>query len=147
MYYKIMQWCNMPTSSALRIANNKIGEIWNAQNAHLHMEMKDTHSTFLNKQVRNAFALQHSMFETDQLLFSMPLQDQLDGSQDAKRMWSELVKIAMHDFTTIHKSTPSQRTISSYFTSTTESIVTSPHDNNSQVTNEPGDANYMPTLI
>eukprot|EP00957_Ditylum_brightwellii_P205475 15344053-Ditylum_brightwellii.AAC.1 len=42
--------------------------------------MADTYSTILNKQVRNAFALQHSMSETDQLLFHMPLQDQLNDS-------------------------------------------------------------------
>eukprot|EP00957_Ditylum_brightwellii_P186238 14178103-Ditylum_brightwellii.AAC.1 len=26
MYYKIMQWCNMSTYSALRVANDEIGE-------------------------------------------------------------------------------------------------------------------------
>eukprot|EP00957_Ditylum_brightwellii_P019615 1480078-Ditylum_brightwellii.AAC.1 len=51
--------------------------------------MADTYSTFLNKQVRKAFILQHSLAETDQLLFHMPLQDGLQYNHDAKAMWLE----------------------------------------------------------
>eukprot|EP00957_Ditylum_brightwellii_P177547 13523605-Ditylum_brightwellii.AAC.1 len=57
-------------------------QIWNTWNVHLHTEMTDTYSTILNKQVRKAFALQHSISETDQFLFHMPLQDQLKCHHD-----------------------------------------------------------------
>eukprot|EP00957_Ditylum_brightwellii_P056784 4303627-Ditylum_brightwellii.AAC.1 len=76
--------------------------IWNAQSAHLHKEMTDTHSTFLNEQVRKYFAFQHFMAETNQLLFHMPLQDQLQYNHDAKAMWLESVNIVFHDFTVTH---------------------------------------------
>eukprot|EP00957_Ditylum_brightwellii_P149696 11399756-Ditylum_brightwellii.AAC.1 len=62
-------------------------QIWNARNAHLHTEMADTYSTILNKQVRKAFALQHSISKTDQRLSHMPLQDQLKCHHDTKAMW------------------------------------------------------------
>eukprot|EP00957_Ditylum_brightwellii_P162075 12339534-Ditylum_brightwellii.AAC.1 len=38
---------------------------WNARNAHLHTEMAEMHSSILDKQVRKAFSLKHSMFATD----------------------------------------------------------------------------------
>eukprot|EP00957_Ditylum_brightwellii_P031826 2413167-Ditylum_brightwellii.AAC.1 len=76
--------------------------------------MADPNSTFLNKQVRKAFALQHSIAEIDQLLFHMPLQDRLQCNHDAKAMWLESVNIAVHDFTVTHGQSPSQLIITSF---------------------------------
>eukprot|EP00957_Ditylum_brightwellii_P086653 6593423-Ditylum_brightwellii.AAC.1 len=77
--------------------------------------MAEMYSTTLNKQVKKAFALQHSMFETDQLLFHMPRQDQLKCHHDTKAMWLESVKVAVHDFTVVHKRSLSRLTITSFF--------------------------------
>eukprot|EP00957_Ditylum_brightwellii_P122461 9338353-Ditylum_brightwellii.AAC.1 len=54
--------------------------IWNARNAHLHTEMAQTTNNILDKQVRKAFALKHSMFASDHLLFSINLTEWLMSS-------------------------------------------------------------------
>ena len=89
--------------------------VWNSRNAHLHTDMMSTYGSVLNLQIRRAFRLRHSMFSTDQLLFHMSLQDRLLTSPTSKAMWLESVKIAVHDFTIIHKRSPCQRTITDFF--------------------------------
>eukprot|EP00957_Ditylum_brightwellii_P049241 3736509-Ditylum_brightwellii.AAC.1 len=123
-------------------------QIWNAQNAHLHTEMVDTYSTLLNKQVRKTFALQHSMSDTDQLLFHMPLQDQLQCHHDAKAMWLESVNIAVHDFTVTHGGSLSQPTIISFFQHVSQVIQPQTTDIIEQVTNNTeDDTDLMVPLI
>eukprot|EP00957_Ditylum_brightwellii_P054824 4155066-Ditylum_brightwellii.AAC.1 len=61
--------------------------------------MAESHSSTLDKQVRQAFSLQQSMFATDQLLFHMPLADRLSTSTESKMLWLQSVSIAVYDFT------------------------------------------------
>ena len=77
--------------------------IWNAQNAHLHSEMEESHFSTLDKQVRKAFSLQHLMFESDRLLFHLPLADRLQTSHESKALWLQSVSIAIHNFTIVHE--------------------------------------------
>eukprot|EP00957_Ditylum_brightwellii_P164690 12539328-Ditylum_brightwellii.AAC.1 len=63
--------------------------------------MEESHFSILDKQVRKAFSLQHSMFESDQLLFHMPLADRLQTSHESKALWLQSVSIAIHDFTIV----------------------------------------------
>eukprot|EP00957_Ditylum_brightwellii_P148667 11318696-Ditylum_brightwellii.AAC.1 len=77
--------------------------------------MEVSHSSTLDKQVRKALSHQHSMFETDQLLFHMPLVDRLNTSTESKALWLQSVSIAVHDFTVVHERTPCQPTITIYF--------------------------------
>eukprot|EP00957_Ditylum_brightwellii_P079429 6040476-Ditylum_brightwellii.AAC.3 len=93
-------------------------QIWNARNMHLHTEMAESYSSTLDKQVRKAFSLQHLMFVTDQPLFHMPLTDRLHTSTESKALWLRSVPIAIHDFTVVHRRTPCQPTITTYFQST-----------------------------
>eukprot|EP00957_Ditylum_brightwellii_P175685 13377046-Ditylum_brightwellii.AAC.1 len=93
--------------------------IWNARNAHLHTEMAQTTNNILDKQVWKDFALKHSMFASDRLLFSIDLTKWLRSSPESKHLWLEAVKIAIHDFTGVHKCTLSQRVVASFFSSTT----------------------------
>eukprot|EP00957_Ditylum_brightwellii_P012209 922330-Ditylum_brightwellii.AAC.1 len=90
-------------------------DIWNARNAHLHTEMADTNKNILNLQVRKAFALKHSMFASDRLLFHLDLTKRLMTSPESKRLWLESVKITMHDFKVVHKRTPAQSVITDFF--------------------------------
>eukprot|EP00957_Ditylum_brightwellii_P030610 2319769-Ditylum_brightwellii.AAC.1 len=76
-------------------------------------------NNIINIQVRRAFALRHSIFATDWLLFHMPLAGCLRCLNESKRNWLESVCIAVHDFTVIHKRSPSQRTITQFFQPTT----------------------------
>eukprot|EP00957_Ditylum_brightwellii_P210983 15365633-Ditylum_brightwellii.AAC.2 len=45
----------------------------------------------------------------------MDLAKRLKSSQESKRLWLESVRIAVHDFTVIHKQTPSQWVITDFF--------------------------------
>eukprot|EP00957_Ditylum_brightwellii_P050231 3809040-Ditylum_brightwellii.AAC.1 len=65
--------------------------------------MDDTTNLVMDKQVRKAFALKHSMFTSDRLLFSTPLTEQLQTSHECKQLWLESVQIAVHDFIVVHK--------------------------------------------
>eukprot|EP00957_Ditylum_brightwellii_P109130 8325222-Ditylum_brightwellii.AAC.1 len=69
----------------------------------------------LNKQVRKASALKHSMFQSDCLLFQTTLSEWSELSQEAKWLWLKLVKIAVHEINVIHKCTPDQRVITDFF--------------------------------
>ena len=110
--------------------------------------MSDTFSTLLNKQVRKAFALQHSMAETNQLLFHMPLQDQLQCNHDEKAMWLESVNIAVHDFTVTHGLSPSQSIITSFFQQVSQAPQPQTTDINKEVTTKAeDDMDLMATLI
>jgi hypothetical protein len=121
--------------------------IWNARNAHLHSEMEESHFSTLDKQVRNAFSLQHSMFESDQLLFHMSLADRLQTSHEAKALWLQSVSIAIHDFTVVHERTPCQPTITSFFHPIDGSAPTSSITNNTVPSPAEDDIEYMPALI
>eukprot|EP00957_Ditylum_brightwellii_P173283 13192492-Ditylum_brightwellii.AAC.1 len=57
------------------------------------------------------------MFASDCLIFHLDLAEHLKTSQESKRLWWELVKIAVHDFTGIHKHTPCQQVVMEFFTS------------------------------
>eukprot|EP00957_Ditylum_brightwellii_P175363 13349533-Ditylum_brightwellii.AAC.1 len=88
------------------------------------------------------------MFKTDQLLFHMPLQDQLKYHHDAKDMWLESMKIAVHDFTVVHEQSPSQPTITSFFQHTTQDTQPQLMNINEQVTNNTeDDTDFMPSMI
>eukprot|EP00957_Ditylum_brightwellii_P197716 15063254-Ditylum_brightwellii.AAC.1 len=63
---------------------------WNDRNAHLHTEMAEMHSSILDKQVRKALSLKHSMFATDELLFHVPLAKRLNTSKESKVLWLKL---------------------------------------------------------
>eukprot|EP00957_Ditylum_brightwellii_P093070 7086567-Ditylum_brightwellii.AAC.1 len=91
--------------------------------------MAESHSSNLDKQVRKAFSLQHSMFDTDQLLFHMPLADQLNASTESKVLWLQSVSIAVHDFTVVDERTPCQPTITTYFQSTDDVDTTASETN------------------
>eukprot|EP00957_Ditylum_brightwellii_P030722 2328122-Ditylum_brightwellii.AAC.1 len=53
----------------------------------------------LDRQVRKAFALKHSMSASDCLLFHTDLEDHMKSSPESKRLWLESVHIAFHAFT------------------------------------------------
>eukprot|EP00957_Ditylum_brightwellii_P180329 13737862-Ditylum_brightwellii.AAC.1 len=61
--------------------------------------MAHTTNNILDKQVRKVFALKHSMFASDRLLFGLDLTKQLRSSPESKRLWLKAVKIAVQDFT------------------------------------------------
>eukprot|EP00957_Ditylum_brightwellii_P096098 7321440-Ditylum_brightwellii.AAC.1 len=110
--------------------------------------MAETHSSILDKQVRKAFSLKHSMFATDQILFNMPLAEYLDTSKESKVLWLESVKIAVHDFTIIHECTPCQCTITDFFTLTQSEETTNTTTDTTQVrTPVADDLDYTPALI
>eukprot|EP00957_Ditylum_brightwellii_P111219 8481249-Ditylum_brightwellii.AAC.1 len=62
----------------------------------------------LDKQVRRAFVLKHSMSASDRLLFHLDLEDHMKSSPESKLLWLESVCIAVHDFIVVHKRKPSQ---------------------------------------
>eukprot|EP00957_Ditylum_brightwellii_P201038 15323785-Ditylum_brightwellii.AAC.1 len=72
--------------------------LWNARNAHLHMEFDQIDASFINEHTRKAFVLKHSMFQLDHLLFYKPLQECFNSSHESKVHWINSVKIAVHDF-------------------------------------------------
>eukprot|EP00957_Ditylum_brightwellii_P000008 385-Ditylum_brightwellii.AAC.1 len=81
-------------------------DVWNARNEHLHTVMEHTTQSVLDKQVRKAYALKHSMFASDQLLFQLDMKDRLQSSPESKRLWLESIRIAVHNFLVVHKRTP-----------------------------------------
>eukprot|EP00957_Ditylum_brightwellii_P011622 878190-Ditylum_brightwellii.AAC.1 len=58
------------------------------------------------------------MFASDRLLFSINLSKQLGSSPESKRLWLKAVKIAVHDFTVVHKRTLSHRVVTNFFSNT-----------------------------
>eukprot|EP00957_Ditylum_brightwellii_P178111 13565986-Ditylum_brightwellii.AAC.1 len=57
------------------------------------------------------------MFASDPFLFHLDLTERLKKCQESKCLWLELVKIAVHDFTIIHKRTHCQQVVTDFFTS------------------------------
>eukprot|EP00957_Ditylum_brightwellii_P193554 14739085-Ditylum_brightwellii.AAC.1 len=81
-------------------------------NLHLHQQICDNPDRVINKEITTAYnTLKHSMFQSDQLLFTKTLENRLQTSIMAKTAWLEAVKIAVHNFQHIHKHSPEQRTI------------------------------------
>eukprot|EP00957_Ditylum_brightwellii_P161604 12304080-Ditylum_brightwellii.AAC.1 len=105
-------------------------DVWNACNAHLRTDMDQHTQNVLDKQVRKAFALKHSMTANDCLLFYANLEDHLKSTLESKQMWLESVCIAVHDFTVVHKCTPSQLIVTDFFSTvqTAPNQPTSPND-------------------
>eukprot|EP00957_Ditylum_brightwellii_P083117 6319057-Ditylum_brightwellii.AAC.1 len=80
--------------------------------------MAQTTNNILDKQVWKAFVLKHSMFTSERLLFSINLTKRLRSSPELKHLWLKAVKIAVHNFTVVHKHTLSQRIMTNFFSST-----------------------------
>eukprot|EP00957_Ditylum_brightwellii_P128347 9789085-Ditylum_brightwellii.AAC.1 len=80
--------------------------------------MAQTNNNILDKQVWKDFALKYSMFASDRLLFSIDLTEQLRSSPESKHLWLKAVKIAVHNFTVVHKCTPSQCNVTDFLSST-----------------------------
>eukprot|EP00957_Ditylum_brightwellii_P034096 2583651-Ditylum_brightwellii.AAC.1 len=59
-------------------------DVWNACSAHLHTEMENTNNNALDKQVRKAYALEHSMSTSNRLLFHTELTEHLKSSPESK---------------------------------------------------------------
>eukprot|EP00957_Ditylum_brightwellii_P044575 3380048-Ditylum_brightwellii.AAC.1 len=84
----------------------------------------------LDKQVKKAFALKHSMSASDCLLFHTDLEDCLKSSPESKQLWLESVRITVHDFTMVNKRTPSQQLVTNFFSTVQTALIgpTSPTD-------------------
>eukprot|EP00957_Ditylum_brightwellii_P050645 3839380-Ditylum_brightwellii.AAC.1 len=93
-------------------------DIWNAHNTHVHTEIVQTTNNILDKQVQKAFALKHSMFASDRLLFSINSTKRLRSFPESKHLWLKAVKISVYDFMVVHKRTLSQRAMTNFFSST-----------------------------
>ena len=207
LYYKVAQWCCLPTPTPPRIPSDSIGDtlrdaidtqrdlgwqnfmkgrvakhwtqaqgvycqalprplkhdphrwnikliksiwtifvdVWNARNAHLHTDMENNTQCVLDKQVKKAYALKHSMFASDRLLFQLDVTDRLQTSPESKRLWLESIRIAVHDFRVVHNRIPSQRTITEYFSTTTMDTQDSNQDGHHEFSNN--DAAHIPALI
>eukprot|EP00957_Ditylum_brightwellii_P023302 1758753-Ditylum_brightwellii.AAC.1 len=111
--------------------------------------MEDTTNLVMDKQVRKAFTLKHSMFTSDQLLFSTPLTEQLQTSHECNRLWLESVQIVVHDFTMFHKRSPSQQVVTDFFPPIEQDRPPQhTHDNmNANYINDIDDTGYIPALI
>eukprot|EP00957_Ditylum_brightwellii_P098072 7470736-Ditylum_brightwellii.AAC.1 len=70
------------------------------------------------------------MSASDGLLFHLDLEDCLKSSPESKQLWLESVQIAVHNFTVVHKRTPSQGTVTDFFSTvqTAPDQPTSPND-------------------
>eukprot|EP00957_Ditylum_brightwellii_P023846 1798969-Ditylum_brightwellii.AAC.1 len=77
--------------------------------------MNENELLVINKQGRKAFALKHSMLESDCLLFSKLLQDCLQSSHKEKYHWLKSVRIAAHNFKVMYKGSPTQQVITYLF--------------------------------
>eukprot|EP00957_Ditylum_brightwellii_P067504 5124939-Ditylum_brightwellii.AAC.1 len=121
-------------------------DIWNACNAHLHTDMDQQTQNVLDKQVREAFALKHSMPASDYLLFHLDLEDRLKSSPESKQLWLESVRIAVHDFTVVHKRKPSQRTVINFF-STVQTDPDQPTSPNNLHSYNNADTAPIPALV
>eukprot|EP00957_Ditylum_brightwellii_P084018 6386903-Ditylum_brightwellii.AAC.1 len=94
-------------------------DVWNARNVHLHTDMENNTKSVLDIQVKKAYALKHSMFASDQLLFQLDMTDRLQSSSESKQLWLESIRIAVHDFRVVHNRIPSQREITDFFSTVT----------------------------
>eukprot|EP00957_Ditylum_brightwellii_P128105 9770920-Ditylum_brightwellii.AAC.1 len=61
-------------------------DVWNAMSKHLHTDMEHTTQNVQDKQVRKMYALKHSMFASDRLLFQLDMKDRLQSSPESKRL-------------------------------------------------------------
>eukprot|EP00957_Ditylum_brightwellii_P036088 2733730-Ditylum_brightwellii.AAC.1 len=77
--------------------------------------MESGNNNMFDTHVRKAFALKYSMFHSSCHLFHTSLTDHLNLSSESKHLWLESVKIAVHDFTVIHKCTLDWRVITHFF--------------------------------
>jgi hypothetical protein len=90
--------------------------VWKARNTHLHCPPGNEPSAHLNKRIQHAYSrLRHSIAKSDSLLFSLSLHERLNTSAAAKLVWLDSVGIAEHDFSIIHRRSPTQRTIPDMF--------------------------------
>eukprot|EP00957_Ditylum_brightwellii_P066006 5005511-Ditylum_brightwellii.AAC.1 len=84
------------------------------------------------------------MFACDRLLFTTPLAERLQSTQECKRLWLESVRIAVHDFKIIHHRTPSQRVLTDFFSTNDNTSIRQhppPRLNNND------DTAYVPNFI
>eukprot|EP00957_Ditylum_brightwellii_P169592 12908173-Ditylum_brightwellii.AAC.1 len=107
--------------------------------------MENTTQSVLDKQVKKAYALKHSMFASDRLLFQLDMKDRLQASSESKQLWLESIRIAVHDFCVVHNRMPSQRAITDFFpTVTPDSPVINKEDPHEFINN---DIANIPALI
>eukprot|EP00957_Ditylum_brightwellii_P198807 15153759-Ditylum_brightwellii.AAC.1 len=81
--------------------------------------MEHTTQNVLDKQVRKVYAMKHSMFASNRLLFQSDMKDRLQSPPESKRLWLESITTAVHNFLVVHKRTPSQRAIIEFFPTVT----------------------------
>eukprot|EP00957_Ditylum_brightwellii_P114856 8758385-Ditylum_brightwellii.AAC.1 len=103
----------------------------------------------MDKQVRKAFALKHSMFTSNRLLFSTPLTEQLQTSHECKHLWLESVQIVVHDFIVVCKRSPSQCVVTNFFPSIEQGRLPQHTNDNMNVNyiNDINNTGYIPALI
>eukprot|EP00957_Ditylum_brightwellii_P173300 13193602-Ditylum_brightwellii.AAC.1 len=65
--------CKTWTTKGINVIWTTFVDVWNARNTHLHMEWESATNNVLDKQVRKAFALKHSIFQSNHLLFQTTL--------------------------------------------------------------------------
>ena len=108
------------------------------RNKILHNATETLPTNTLNKQITRAYhTLAHEMFEQDTPLFARDLKEMMTMHSAAKQLWLQAVDIAVHDYKTIHKRTPTQRQITQYFTHPNR--VNIPQDND-----QPDKAEHAP---
>eukprot|EP00957_Ditylum_brightwellii_P060197 4572280-Ditylum_brightwellii.AAC.2 len=107
--------------------------------------MENTTQSVLDTQVKKAYALKHSMFASNQLLFQLDMKDRLQPSHESKRLWLESIQIAVHDFLVVHNRMPSQKAITDFFpTVMPDNPDTNQEDPHKFINN---DIAYIPALI
>eukprot|EP00957_Ditylum_brightwellii_P074735 5680432-Ditylum_brightwellii.AAC.1 len=90
-------------------------KVWIAQRNTLYTKANMVTMLHLDQQIRYAFhTYSHSLFTSDQLLFSKGLKEQLSMTATAKQHWLEAVAIAAKDFLAVHKMSPAQQTITQF---------------------------------
>eukprot|EP00957_Ditylum_brightwellii_P197682 15060203-Ditylum_brightwellii.AAC.1 len=111
--------------------------------------MEGTTKSAIDKQVRKAFALKHSMFTSNRLLFSTPLTEQLRSSPECKHLWLESVQIVVYDFTVVHTRSPSQCAVTDFFQPIEQDRPLQHTHDNMNANNNIDDDNtgYIPALI
>eukprot|EP00957_Ditylum_brightwellii_P155443 11831930-Ditylum_brightwellii.AAC.1 len=110
------------------------------------MEFDQINASLINKQVRKAFTLKHSVFQLDCLLFHKPLRKCLNISHESKVHWLNSTKIVVHIFKVVHKRTPSQRIIPEFFQQQT-TIEVKPQDIAQDMVHANSDTEFIPNLI
>eukprot|EP00957_Ditylum_brightwellii_P210049 15364517-Ditylum_brightwellii.AAC.2 len=82
-------------------------KVWIARCTTLHTKANTVTMLHLDHQIQYAFCTySHSLFKSDQLLFSKGLKEQLSMTAMAKQHWIKAVAIATKDFLAVHKMSP-----------------------------------------